>query len=80
VRIHVGDPELVPQLLEYFEEQTDCVVAQVGDAEIEVSLLGSFGIETHDGEVERLIEAFRAEMSATPRPPEPPATNGSGRS
>jgi hypothetical protein len=58
VRIHVGDPELVPSLLEYFEEQADCVVQQVGDAEIEVSLLGSFRGETHDAQVEQLVAEF----------------------
>jgi hypothetical protein len=61
VRIHVGEPELVPKLLEFFEGQADCIVAQVGEAEIEVSLLGSFGAEMHDDEIERLVEAFRAE-------------------
>lgn len=65
MRIHVGEPELVPQLVEYLEEQVDCVVAQVGEDEIEVSLLGSFGGERHDAEVTRLVEAFLAQDRGT---------------
>lgn len=59
VRIHVGDSELVKPLLEYFEEQADCVALQVAETEIEVSLLGSFRTEVHDANVERLVSAFR---------------------
>jgi hypothetical protein len=58
VRVHIGDPELVPQLLSYFEQQADCVALQVGEAEIEVSLLGSFRNETHDAQVESLLKEF----------------------
>jgi len=58
LRIHVGNPELVPQFLEYFDEQADCVAAQVDDAEIEVSLLGSFRGESHDAKVEQLVAEF----------------------
>jgi hypothetical protein len=58
LRIHVGEPELVASLLEYFEEQADCVVAQVGEAEIEVALLGSFRGEAHDAKVEQLVSEF----------------------
>jgi len=59
VRIHVGDSELVKPLLDYFEEQADCVALQVADTEIEVSLLGSFRNEVHDARVEQLVVAFR---------------------
>jgi hypothetical protein len=59
VRIHVGDSELVKPLLDYFEEQADCVALQVADTEIEVSLLGSFRNEVHDATVEQLVVAFR---------------------
>jgi hypothetical protein len=58
VRVHIGDPELVPQLLSYFEQQADCVALQVGEADIEVSLLGSFRNETHDAQVESLLREF----------------------
>jgi hypothetical protein len=59
VRIHVGESELVKPLLEYFQEQADCIALQVNETEIEVSLLGSFRNEVHDATVEKLVEAFR---------------------
>jgi hypothetical protein len=57
--VHVGDSELVVPLLEYFEEQADCIAVQVSETEIEVSLLGSFRNEAHDAAVEELVTAFR---------------------
>ena len=55
MRIHVGNAELVPELIGYFEQQSDCVVVQVGETEIEVSLLGSYRHDKHDAAVERLL-------------------------
>jgi hypothetical protein len=59
LRVHVGDSELVLLLLDYFEEQADCVAVQVGETEIEVSLLGSYGSEAHDAAVQQLVAEFR---------------------
>jgi hypothetical protein len=39
--IHVSDPSLVPELLEYLTRNPDVIAARAGDGEIEVSLLGS---------------------------------------
>jgi hypothetical protein len=61
LRVHVGDPRLVGELLDYFEEQADCVAIQVGEAEIEVALLGSFRSETHAEAVDRIVSDFRLE-------------------
>jgi hypothetical protein len=58
VRIHVGNAELVPELIRYFERQSDCVVLQVGATEIEVSLLGSYRSDRHEQAIERLLAAF----------------------
>jgi hypothetical protein len=58
VRIYVGRAELVPDLIRFFEEQSDCVVLQVGDSELEVSLLGSYRHDLHDAAVERLLARF----------------------
>ena len=58
MRIHVGNADLVPDLIRYFEQQSDCVVLQIGAAEIEVSLLGSYRVDRHDLAVERLLAAF----------------------
>ncbi len=57
----VGDPRLVGQLLDYFEEQADCVAIQVGDAEIEVALLGSYGSDAHAARVDRIVRDFCVE-------------------
>ena len=59
MRVHVGDSRLVALLLDYFEEQADCVAVQVGEAEIEVSLLGSLRTDVHNATVESLVEGFR---------------------
>ena len=59
--MHVGDPKLVDELLEYFEGQADCVAVQVGDAEIEVALLGSYRSDRHVETVERIVSDFRLE-------------------
>lgn len=58
--MHVGDRDLVGRLLEYFEGQPDCVAVQVGEAEIEVSLLGSYRNDAHHEMVERLLLQFRS--------------------
>jgi hypothetical protein len=59
LRVHVGDLELVKVLLEYFEQQADCVAIRINDSEIEVSLIGSFRTETHNAAVQDLVTRFR---------------------
>jgi hypothetical protein len=59
VRVHVGDPELVAPLLEFFDRQADCVALQVGEEAVEVSLLGSYRTDVHDATVEQLVGEFR---------------------
>jgi hypothetical protein len=59
LRVHVGDSELVKVLLEYFEQQSDCVAIRINDSEIEVSLIGSFRTDTHNAAVEDLVTGFR---------------------
>jgi hypothetical protein len=61
LRVHVGDPNLVDELLEYFETQADCVAIQVGEAEIDVSLLGSYRTDVHAKTVDRIVSDFRLE-------------------
>ncbi len=61
--MHVGDPRLVGPLLDYFEEQADCVAIQVGDAEIEVALLGSYRSDAHAETVDRILRKFRVERA-----------------
>jgi hypothetical protein len=67
LRVHVGDQELVEVLLDYFRQESDCVAIQVGESEIEVSLLGSYGRKFHDEKVAELAAEFRRRKSASPR-------------
>jgi len=55
VRIRLDDPALVPSLLEFLEATVNCVTDQVGEREIEVSLLGSYEPGTHDRTVDVLL-------------------------
>ena len=73
MRIHVGSADLVPDLIRYFENQSDCVVLQVGATEIEVSLLGSYRDDHHEEAVERLLAAYWLRNGG---PLVPRATNG----
>ncbi|MFL5922222.1 MAG: hypothetical protein ACJ75Q_00820 [Gaiellaceae bacterium] len=59
MRVHVGDSKLVILLLEYFEQQTDCVAVRISDSEIEVSLLQSLRSDAHEAAVLDLVSAFR---------------------
>jgi len=59
LRVHVGDSKLVKVLLEYFEQQADCIAIRINDSEIEVSLIGSFRTETHNAAVQDLVTGFR---------------------
>jgi hypothetical protein len=59
LRVHVGDSELAQLLLEYFEEQPDCVAVRINDSEIEVSLLQSLRSDAHDAAVHDLVTGFR---------------------
>ena len=73
MRIHVGKSELVPELIRYFERHSDCVVVQVGETEIEVSLLGSYRHDKHEVAVEQLLAKFWLSDGG---PLEPHVTNG----
>jgi hypothetical protein len=79
VRIHVGDPEVVSELIRYFESQADCIVLQVGLTEIEVSLLGSYRQDRHDAAVERKLAAFWARSNGTLHRNDTGATPGNGK-
>ena len=59
MRVHVGDQELLAALLDYFRQHADCVAVQVGEAELDVSLLGSYRTDVHNAAVDRLLRDFR---------------------
>jgi hypothetical protein len=66
VRIRLDNPALVPSLLEFLAGTVSCVTEQVGEREIEVSLLGSYEPGTHELTVGLLLRAWEAarEISA----------------
>ena len=53
-------PELVPELVEFLESRADMVTARVGNDELEVSLLGSYGIEEAWATLDLLARAWEA--------------------
>ena len=59
MRVHVGDSKLVTLLLEYFEQQADCVAVRISDSEIEVSLVQSLRSDAHEAAVHELVSGFR---------------------
>jgi hypothetical protein len=60
LRIRLTDPAHVPSLLEFLAGSVSCVAKQVGEREIEVSLLGSYESELHDLTVDLLVRAWEA--------------------
>ena len=75
LRVHVGSADLVPDLIRYFEQQSDCVVKQVGEVEVEVSLLGSYRNDRHEAAVEVLLDDYRLSGGASPPMPHRPNGN-----
>jgi hypothetical protein len=69
LRVHVGDSELVAVLLDFFEHESDCVAIQVGETEIEVSLLGSYNSVAHNSTVDGLLAEFRRQAGGGARSP-----------
>ena len=64
MRLRLANPELVPELVEFLESRADMVIARVGEDEIEVSLLGSYGTEQAWLTLDLLVRAWEAGRSA----------------
>lgn len=64
MRLRLSNPELVPELVEFLESRADMVTARVGEDEIEVSLLGSYGTEQAWLTLGLLVRAWEAGRSA----------------
>ena len=60
LRIRLDDPTDVPRLIDFLKGTVNCVAKPVGDDEVELSLLGSYDVETHDLAVGLLIRAWEA--------------------
>ena len=78
MRVHLGNAELVHELVRYFEGQPDCVVRRVGETEVEVSLLGSYRRAWHDVAVQQRLSAFLGEGNGNSHRVGPPRLNGNG--
>ena len=65
MRIHVNDPAVMPDLLEFFRSRPDVVVTQTADDELEVSLLGSLAEEAMRLELYLRIRLWEAKRRAT---------------
>jgi hypothetical protein len=60
MRLRLSNPELLPELAEFLESRADMVRARMGEDEIEVSLLGSYGIEQAWLTLDLLVRAWEA--------------------
>lgn len=59
MRIRVGEPDLLPELLQFLEERVDFVSAAASDVEVEVGVLGSFA-DGGRAELDSHLELWRA--------------------
>ena len=57
MKVRVEDPALLPDLMADLSRRVDAVITQIGDDELEVSLLGSRAL---DADVAELRERLRA--------------------
>jgi hypothetical protein len=64
MRVRVSDPALVPELLEFLQSSGDVVARRLGDDEVEVSLLGSYGLDAMRMELYLRIRAWEAARSS----------------
>jgi hypothetical protein len=62
MRIRVSDPALLPELVEFLErrEYMAAITEQVGDAELIVSLLGSFSADVMQMQLTLIIRAWES--------------------
>jgi hypothetical protein len=60
MRIRIGDPAHLPDLLSHLLERPDCVAVREGARHIAVSLLGSRRIEESAAELEERLAPWRA--------------------
>jgi hypothetical protein len=60
MRIRITDPSLIPDLVAFLRDRLDAVVEPVGDREVEVNLIGSYGADAMRMELELRIRAWEA--------------------
>jgi hypothetical protein len=83
MRIQVGDPDLLPELLQFLDARVDFVPAAAGAGEADVGVLGSFA-DGGRAELDSHLELWRAAHPQTtvdvvpPRVEPPDVAAGSG--
>ena len=60
MRLRISHPHLLPALLRFLAEHADTVAAQVGEDEVEVSILGSRRAEPNRLELDLRLGVWRA--------------------
>jgi hypothetical protein len=65
MRIRVSDPALLPELVEFLErrEYMAAITEQIGDAELIVSLLGSYSADVMQMQLTLIIRAWESGRS-----------------
>ena len=66
MRVRVSDPALVLEMIEFLQSRADMVINRVGENEVEVSLLGSYGREGQQMTLDLLVRAWEAVRPAGP--------------
>jgi hypothetical protein len=64
MRLHVEDPTLLPELLEFLRARLDVVAVPVSDDEVDVSLLGSYANDAMRMELYLRVRAWEAAHTA----------------
>ena len=65
MRLRVGNPALIPDLLEFLRSRVDVVAEEVSDDEVEVSLVGSYNADAMNIELYLRVRAWEAGRRST---------------
>jgi hypothetical protein len=60
MRLRLNNPALIPDLIEFLHTRLDVVTNRVGENEVEVSLLGSYGPDAARMMLQLLVRAWEA--------------------
>jgi len=64
MRLRLSDPALLPDLLDFLQSSPDAVVEVVGEDEVEVSVVGSYRLDTMRMELFLRVRAWEAAQTA----------------
>ena len=65
MRLRLGNPALIPDLVEFLRSRADVVAEEVSDDEVEVSLLGSYNSDAMRLELYLRVRAWEAGRRST---------------